>query len=108
MSGSLAFFTLSKWGRRQLGRLHKDEGGNIFVLYIGAALLLVGMLWAIIGTGQRLVQKETIQSSADAAAFSAAVIASLAGSFCEQAPRATAATSAARRMRLPTAVLRMP
>ncbi|HZS40534.1 MAG TPA: hypothetical protein VFF06_27065 [Polyangia bacterium] len=55
-------------------RLHRDEGGNIIVLYIAAALLLVGMLWAIIGTGARMVQKETIQSSADAAAFSAAVI----------------------------------
>ena len=55
-------------------RLHRDEGGNVIVLYIAAALLLVGMLWAVIGTGARMVQKETIQSSADAAAFSAAVI----------------------------------
>src|SRR5262245_39843528 len=44
------------------------------LLYVAAALLLVGMVWAIIGTGARMVQKETIQSSADAAAFSAAVI----------------------------------
>jgi hypothetical protein len=62
-------FLLQRWKR-----LHRDEGGNIIVLYIAAALLLVGMLWAIIGTGARMVQKETIQSSADAAAFSAAVI----------------------------------
>lgn len=55
-------------------RLHKDEGGNVIVLYVAASLLLVGMLWAIIGTGARMVQKETIQSSSDAAAFSAAVI----------------------------------
>jgi|GEM_PF-3578450 len=55
-------------------RLHRDEGGNVMVLYVAAALLLVGMLWALIGTGQRVIQKETIQSSADAAAFSAAVI----------------------------------
>ena len=60
--------------RALLKRLHRDEGGNIIVLYIAASLLLVGMLWAIIGTGARMVQKETIQSSADAAAFSAAVI----------------------------------
>jgi hypothetical protein len=60
--------------RNLFKRLHKDEGGNVIVLYIAAALLLVGMLWAIIGTGARMVQKETIQSSADAAAFSAAVI----------------------------------
>ena len=57
-----------------LTRLHGDERGNIIVLYVAAALLLIGMLWAIIGTGARMVQKETIQSSADAAAFSAAVI----------------------------------
>ncbi len=57
-----------------LRRLDRDEAGNVIVLYIAAALLLVGMVWAIIGTGQRVVQKETIQTSADAAAFSAAVI----------------------------------
>jgi hypothetical protein len=55
-------------------RLHRDEGGNVLVIYVGAALLLVAMVWAIIGTGERAVQKETIQSSADAAAFSASVI----------------------------------
>ena len=57
-----------------LGRMDRDEGGNVIVIYIAAALLLVAMLWAIIGTGARLVQKETIQTSADAAAFSAAVV----------------------------------
>jgi hypothetical protein len=60
--------------RALLARMHRDEGGQIIVLYVAASLLLVGMLWAIIGTGARVVQKETIQSSADAAAFSAAVI----------------------------------
>lgn len=60
--------------RATLARLHRDEGGNVIVITVAGALLLIGMLWAIIGTGQRVVQKETIQSSADAAAFSAAVI----------------------------------
>src|SRR5215475_8352021 len=60
--------------KKLFARLHDDQRGNVIVLYIAAALLLVGMLWAIIGTGARMVQKETIQSSADAAAFSAAVI----------------------------------
>ena len=50
---------------------HSDEGGNVIVLYVAASLLLVAMVWAIIGTGARVMQKETIQSSADAAAFSA-------------------------------------
>ena len=70
-SGDLA---LRRRARATLQRLHRNQDGNIIVLYIAAALLLIGMLWAIIGTGQRMVQKETIQSSADAAAFSAAVI----------------------------------
>ena len=66
---------LMRFARRfDFRRLHKEEGGNVIVLYIAAALLLVGMLWAIIGTGARVVQKETLQSAADAAAFSAAVI----------------------------------
>lgn len=60
--------------RKQFRRLHRDEGGNVLIIYVASALLLVGMVWAIIGTGQRAVQHETIQSSADAAAFSAAVI----------------------------------
>jgi hypothetical protein len=55
-------------------QLHNNEGGNIIVWMVCAALLLAGMLWAIIGSGQRVIQKEQIQSSADAAAFSAAVI----------------------------------
>ena len=55
-------------------RLHRDEGGNVLIIYVAASLLLVGMVWALIGTGSRVVQKETIQSSADAAAFSASVI----------------------------------
>jgi hypothetical protein len=67
-------FTRDERIRALLARMHRDEGGNVIVLYVAASLLLVGMLWAIIGTGARVVQKETIQSSADAAAFSAAVI----------------------------------
>ncbi|HWE29029.1 MAG TPA: hypothetical protein VHB97_13570, partial [Polyangia bacterium] len=62
-----------RW-RSVLARLHRDEGGNVIVIYVAASLLLVAMVWAIIGTGARVVQKETIQSSADAAAFSASVI----------------------------------
>jgi hypothetical protein len=66
--------SLSERLRAQFARLHRDENGNVLVLAVAASLLLVAMVWAIVGTGQRLVQKETIQSSADAAAFSAAVI----------------------------------
>ena len=62
-----------RW-RQLWSRLHRDEGGNVIVIYVAASLLLVAMVWALIGTGARAVQKETIQSSADAAAFSASVI----------------------------------
>src|SRR5262245_5582650 len=60
--------------QQMFGRLHRDEGGNIVVLYLASALVLVGMIWAIIGVGSRMVQKENIQTAADAAAFSAAVV----------------------------------
>jgi hypothetical protein len=62
-----------RW-KKLFARLHRDEGGNVLIIYVAAALLLVGMVWALIGTGARVVQHETIQSSADAAAFSASVI----------------------------------
>lgn len=62
-----------RW-KQIFARLHHDEGGNVIVIYVAASILLVAMAWAIIGTGARVVQKETIQSSADAAAFSASVI----------------------------------
>ncbi|HEY2747579.1 MAG TPA: hypothetical protein VGL86_23320, partial [Polyangia bacterium] len=62
-----------RW-KELFARLHRDEGGNVLVIYVAASVLLVGMAWAIIGTGARVVQKETMQSSADAAAFSASVI----------------------------------
>jgi hypothetical protein len=69
-----AMVRLHNKARAALARLHGDEGGNILVLTVAASLLLVALVWVVIGTGQRMVQKETIQSSADAAAFSAAVI----------------------------------
>jgi len=62
-----------RW-KKLFARLHREEGGNVIVIYVAASLLLVGLVWAMIGTGARMVQKETIQSSADAAAFSASVI----------------------------------
>jgi hypothetical protein len=57
-----------------LARLHREQTGNVYVLFIAAALLFVALLWAVIGVGQRVVQHQTLQSSADAAAYSAAVM----------------------------------
>lgn len=59
---------------RLSGRLHRDERGAILVIQVFAGLLLAGFLWMIISSGERLVQKETIQSSADAASFAGAVV----------------------------------
>lgn len=62
-----------RW-KKLFARLHRDQGGNVLIIYVASALLLLAMVWTIIGTGARVVQHETIQSSADAAAFSASVI----------------------------------
>ena len=59
---------------RFLRRLHEDERGAVLVIQAMAMLIMAGFVWMIISTGERLVQKETIQSSADAASFSAAVV----------------------------------
>src|SRR5260370_4126434 len=61
---------LKTWARR----LHGDEAGNVIIVGVAAALLLAARMGALIGVGQRVVQKGALQSSADAAAFSAAVI----------------------------------
>src|SRR5262249_3956698 len=57
-----------------ISRLHRDEAGNRLLLYVAGALLFVGILWAVIGAGARMVAKENLQNGADAAAYSAAVI----------------------------------
>jgi hypothetical protein len=57
-----------------LRRFHHDDEGAAILVYSFAALGLVGAVWMIMGAGQRVVQKETVQTAADAAAYSAAVI----------------------------------
>ena len=57
-----------------LQRFHGDDEGAALLVYSFAALGLVGAVWMIMGAGQRVVQKETVQTAADAAAYSAAVI----------------------------------
>jgi hypothetical protein len=64
--------------RRRLGRalrrLAFDERGNVSVIFVFGALLLVAMIMAIAATGQKLMQRETLQDSADAAALAGAVV----------------------------------
>lgn len=59
---------------RVVPSLRRDDSGAILVIYLAAALLLVGFAWAVISIGQRVYQKEILQTSADAAAFSAAAL----------------------------------
>jgi hypothetical protein len=60
--------------KRALRRLALDERGNVSVIFVFGALLLVAMIMAIAATGQKLLQKETLQDSADAAALAGAVV----------------------------------
>jgi hypothetical protein len=55
-------------------RLHRDQRGALIVMQVAWGLVIVGFLWMVISSGQRLIQKETIQSSADGATFAAAVV----------------------------------
>ena len=57
-----------------LQRFHRDEHGNVMVLYIGLALVTVCILFVIIGSSQRYLQKETVQDAADTTAFAGAVV----------------------------------
>jgi hypothetical protein len=59
---------------RALRRLALDERGNVSVIFVFGALLLVAMIMAIAATGQKLMQRETLQDSADAAALAGAVV----------------------------------
>ncbi|MDB4966264.1 MAG: hypothetical protein JWN44_1953 [Myxococcales bacterium] len=61
--------------RRRLWRsLARDERGNVSVMFVFGAMLLVAMVLGIGATGQKLVQRETLQNSADAAALAGAVV----------------------------------
>ena len=59
---------------RALRRLATDERGNVSVMFVFGAMLLVAMVLAIAATGQKLLQRETLQDSADAAALAGAVV----------------------------------
>jgi hypothetical protein len=60
--------------RRLWRRLAEDERGNVSVMFVFGAMLLVAMVLGIGATGQKLVQRETLQNSADAAALAGAVV----------------------------------
>lgn len=55
-------------------RARRRDRGNVSVMFFFGAMLVVAMIMAIAATGQKLIQRETLQDSADAAALAGAVV----------------------------------
>ncbi len=53
--------------------LARDASGAIMVTAVFMAAVLVGALWALVGIGDAVLYRESLQSSADAVAFTGAV-----------------------------------
>jgi hypothetical protein len=53
--------------------LRGDERGAVVVIALFMAVTLVGVLWYLMGAGDAIIYRETMQDGADATAFSAAV-----------------------------------
>jgi len=51
-------------------RLHREEGGAVFLLSLAAILIIMMLAWVIIDAGKGARDKIELQASADAAAFS--------------------------------------
>jgi hypothetical protein len=58
---------------RRDGSLARDEKGAMMLSAVFLAGFLVGVLWYLIGVGDAIVYRETMQDGADATAFGAAV-----------------------------------
>jgi hypothetical protein len=54
--------------------LHRDQRGAIMLMGLFMACFLVGVLWYIIGIGNAIVFRDTMQEAADHSAFTAAVL----------------------------------
>jgi hypothetical protein len=54
--------------------LHRDERGAVMFMGVFMALFLVGSLWFLVGIGDAIVFRESVQEATDAAVFSSAVI----------------------------------
>ena len=52
----------------------RRDRGNVSVMFFFGAMLTVALIMAIAATGQKLIQRETLQDSADAAALAGAVV----------------------------------
>ncbi|HEY2749395.1 MAG TPA: pilus assembly protein TadG-related protein, partial [Polyangia bacterium] len=52
----------------------RRDRGNVSVMFFFGAMLIFAMIMAVAATGQKLIQRETLQDSADAAALAGAVV----------------------------------
>jgi hypothetical protein len=57
-----------------LRRLLRDERGDFQMIFLVGIMVLGALLFAIVASSQRFLQKETLQGSADAAALAASVV----------------------------------
>lgn len=55
-------------------RLRRSEDGAVMVLGVVMAVFLVAMLYYVVGIGQAIYARETLQDAADAGAFAAAAV----------------------------------
>jgi hypothetical protein len=60
--------------RRPTRRLAKDESGATLVMGVFMAAFLVAMIYYVLGLGQAVLYKESMQDASDTASFAAAVI----------------------------------
>ena len=60
--------------REQLKEAHRDQSGAVMMTGLGMACFLIGALWFIMGVGDAIVFRDTMQEAADHAAFTSAVL----------------------------------
>lgn len=60
--------------RKEAEKLVADERGAIMIMGLGAAMLLIGALWLLMGVADTVVFKEKMQEAVDSAAFGSAAV----------------------------------
>lgn len=60
--------------RERLKEAHQDQSGAVMMTGLGMACFLIGALWFIIGVGDAIVFRDSMQETADHAAFTSAVL----------------------------------
>jgi hypothetical protein len=55
-------------------RLHEDQRGAVMLIGLGMSCFLIGALWFVMGIGDSIVFRDTMQEAADHGAFTSAVL----------------------------------